>query len=214
MIVAGDGGVLAPLAGKPVIAHSVAAFEAAAGVDAVVLVAGPGVAAGLAGPEVTAGLAGPVIEHGGPRAESVYHALRLLGGSCDNVLVHDAAWPLVSPRSIEACAAALHTGQAVCAAVAASDTMVAVENDLISERPPRPRLRCRQYPQGFSLPVIRRGYELARADPAFRATDECGIVLRYLPQVRVHLVAGSERGFAVTGPLGLEVAEAILGAGR
>jgi 2-C-methyl-D-erythritol 4-phosphate cytidylyltransferase len=92
--------------------------------------------------------------------------------------------------------------------------MVTVEKDFIDERPPRTRLRCRQYPQGFSLPVIRRGYELACADPAFRPTDDCGVVLRYLPEVAVRLVPGSEQGFAVTGPFGLDVAEAMLAAGR
>jgi 2-C-methyl-D-erythritol 4-phosphate cytidylyltransferase len=208
MIVAGDAGLLAPLAGRPVAEHSLAAFEAAPGVDDLVLVAPPGLAAGLRARPAR------VIEHAGPRAESVYHALAALGAAEANVLIHDATWPLIGPTVVTACAAALRTAQAACAAVPASDTMVAVDNDLISQRPPRPRLRRRQYPQGFFLPVIRRGYELARADPAFRPTDECGIVLRYLPRVLVRLVPGSERGFAVTGPPDLDVAAAILGAGR
>ena len=89
MIVAGDGGVLAPLAGKPVLAHSVAAFGTAAPVDEIVLVTTPEVAAGLAARP------GRVIECPGPRAECVWHALQALGADEANVLIHDAAWPLV-----------------------------------------------------------------------------------------------------------------------
>ncbi len=70
-----------------------------------------------------------------------------------------------------------------------------------------------QTPQGFRLSVIRRAHELAAADPGFgdlAATDDCGIVLRYLPDVRVHVVPGSERNLKITFPRDLAVAEAML----
>jgi 2-C-methyl-D-erythritol 4-phosphate cytidylyltransferase len=76
--------------------------------------------------------------------------------------------------------------------------------------------RC-QTPQGFRLSVIRRAYQLADADPGFAerpATDDCGIVLRYLPDVPVRLVPGSEQSFPVTGPADLEIAETLLAAAR
>ena len=34
-------------------------------------------------------------------------------------------------------------------------------------------------------------------DPAFVPTDDCGVVLRYLPDVPVHIVRGSERTIKV-----------------
>ena len=92
--------------------------------------------------------------------------------------------------------------------------MVQVNEDFITERPPRDRLRRRQTPQGFRLEVIRRGYELARADPDFVAADHCGIVLKYLPEVPVRLVPGSERSVTVTGPADIEIAEALAAAAR
>ena len=61
--------------------------------------------------------------------------------------------------------------------------------------------------------MIRQAYELADADPGFAqrpATDDCGIVHRYLPGVPVRLVAGSERNIKITYPGDLEVAEALL----
>ena len=55
---------------------------------------------------------------------------------------------------------------------------------LMTAIPRRDSLARCQTPQGFRLSVIRRAYQLADADPGFGelpATDDCGIVLRYLP---------------------------------
>ena len=49
--------------------------------------------------------------------------------------------------------------------------------------PPRATLRRGQTPQGFRLGVICRAYELADGDPEFSATDDCGVVFTYLPDV-------------------------------
>jgi 2-C-methyl-D-erythritol 4-phosphate cytidylyltransferase len=42
-------------------------------------------------------------------------------------------------------------------------------------------------------------------------TDDCGVVLRYLPDVPVHVVEGSERNLKVTYPRDLAIARALLG---
>jgi 2-C-methyl-D-erythritol 4-phosphate cytidylyltransferase len=65
--------------------------------------------------------------------------------------------------------------------------------------------------------VIRRAYQLADADPDFArrpATDDCGIVLRYLPEIAVRIVPGSERNIKITYPSDLELAETLLRAGE
>ncbi len=75
--------------------------------------------------------------------------------------------------------------------------------------PPRESLARCQTPQGFRLSVIRRAYELAAADQdSFLATDDCGIVLRYLPDVPVRVIHGSERNLKITYPGDLRLAEA------
>ena len=215
---AGPAGALlfAPLAGRPVIEHSVAAFEASPLVDEILVVTPPPLTARTGRLLAAAGYrkTGLVIEGGATRAESAWQAILTLGEEDCNLLLHDAARPLIGPRVIGDCIAALETYPAACAAVPASDTMVQVDEDLITERPPRDRLRRRQTPQGFRLEVIRRGYELARADPDFTAADHCGIVLKYLPEVPVRLVPGSERSVTVTGPADIEIAEALAAAAR
>ena len=130
-------------------------------------------------------------------------------GDC-GVLLHDAARPLVDQRIIADCVASLEVHDAAGVAVPASDTIVITDNGVMHSVPPRETLfRC-QTPQCFRLSVIARAHELAAADPGFSPTDDCGVVLRYLPDVPVHIVPGSERNIKITYAQDLAVAEAVL----
>jgi 2-C-methyl-D-erythritol 4-phosphate cytidylyltransferase len=55
-----------------------------------------------------------------------------------------------------------------------------------------------------------KAHALAAADPAFQPTDDCGVVLRYLQDVPVHVVPGSETNIKITYPSDLAIAEALL----
>jgi 2-C-methyl-D-erythritol 4-phosphate cytidylyltransferase len=198
--------LLAPLAGRPILEYSIAAFDDAPGVDEILVAAAPE----LAGHPLASRTPLRVIEAGTTRTEAARRAILALGGTDGNVLIHDASRPLLSQRVIGECLTALEVHEAVCAAVPASDTMVTIKDFYVTERPPRDRLRKRQAPQGFRLPVIRRGYELALADPDFKPADDCAIVLRYLPDVRIRLVPGSEQLFPITSRLDIDIAETVL----
>jgi len=193
----------------------VAAFDGAPAVDAVLVVMAASHAA-QAREALAAGgyrkLAG-VITGGPTRVESTRRAISELGRAECDVLFHDAARPLVDQRIIADCAAALAAHRAVSVAVPSSDTIAVVSDGVMADMPRRDTLvRC-QTPQGFRLSVIRRAHELAAADPRFGdlpATDDCGIVLRYLPEVSVHIVLGSERNLKITFPGDLALAETLL----
>jgi ribitol-5-phosphate 2-dehydrogenase (NADP+) / D-ribitol-5-phosphate cytidylyltransferase len=203
------------LAGRTLVEHSVAAFEQAPGVDAVTIVMPPGLArparqqfTAQGHPKVTA-----VIEGGTTRTGSTRCAIEALGQDECNVLFHDAARPLLDQRIIADCVSALGADRAIGVAVPSSDTIVEVADGVVTGMPRRETLARCQTPQGFRLSVIRRAYELADADPDFaqrQATDDCGVVLRYLPDVPVRLVQGSERNIKITYPGDLEVAETLL----
>ena len=206
---------LLTLGGTTLIERCVAAFEAAPGVDEIVVVMARGytepvreLLAGGGYRKVTA-----VIEGGVTRPDSTRAALAAIAASAPadcGVLLHDAARPLVDQRIIADCVAALAVHDAAGVAVATSDTIVIAEDGVMHSVPPRETLfRC-QTPQCFRLPVITRAHELAAADPGFTPTDDCGVVLRYLPEVKVHVVPGSERNIKVTYPHDLAVAEALL----
>jgi 2-C-methyl-D-erythritol 4-phosphate cytidylyltransferase len=219
---------LLTLGGTTLIERCVAAFEAAPGVDEILVV----MARGYTG-QVEALLGSryrkvaAVIEGGQTRPESARVALAAIAagqpgagqsgasqpGDC-GVLLHDAARPLVDQRIIADCVATLEVHEAAGVAVPASDTIVITDNGVMHTMPRRETLwRC-QTPQCFRLAVIARAHELAAADPDFAPTDDCGVVLRYLPGVEVHIVQGSERNIKVTYPQDLVVAEALIAGER
>ena len=203
------------LAGKPLVEHSIAAFQTAPGVDAILLVMAAGFAE-QAREQLSGGRYGKltgVIEGGAARADSTRRAIAALGSAECNVLLHDAARPLVDQRIIADSVAALGTSLAVGVVVPSPDTIVMVSDSVMTGMPSRASLRRCQTPQGFRLSVLRRAHELAMADSRFSnaaATDDCGVVLRYLPEVPVHVVPGSERNIKITYPADLGVAEALL----
>jgi 2-C-methyl-D-erythritol 4-phosphate cytidylyltransferase len=116
----------------------------------------------------------------------------------------------VSQRIIRECVNALRTYEAVDVGIPSADTIVVVdENEIITEIPDRSRLRRGQTPQGFRLSTIRKAYELAWQDPDFSATDDCSVVLKYLPEVPIHMVEGSESNMKVTAPVDLFLADKL-----
>jgi 2-C-methyl-D-erythritol 4-phosphate cytidylyltransferase len=165
-----------------------------------------------------------IIAGGADRPGSTRCAIDLLSGDAQgpsgspaecNVLFHDAARPLVDQRIIADCVSGLADWQALGVVVPTADTIVKMRDGVMTSIPPRETLGRCQTPQGFRLSVIRRAYELAAADPdasEFSATDDCGMVLRYLPDVEVRAIPGSERNLKITYPGDLRVAESLLAA--
>jgi 2-C-methyl-D-erythritol 4-phosphate cytidylyltransferase len=201
------------LGGTTLVEHCVAAFEQAPGVDEILVVMAAGYVEQVRAMLAEGGFSKVtgVIAGGVARSDSTRVALSAIAGAGDcGVLLHDAARPLVDQRIIADCVAALEVHEAAGVAVPASDTIVITDNGVMHTMPRRETLwRC-QTPQCFRFPVIARAHELAAADPDFTPTDDCGVVLRYLPGVDVHIVPGSERNLKVTYPQDLAVAEALL----
>ena len=202
------------LGGRTLVEHCAAAFTGP-GIDEIILVMPPAYhdeARRLVGGQVSAVIAGGVT-----RSDSVRCALAHIGARHDpaqtGVLIHDAARPLVSRRIITDCVAALERHDAVGTAVPTSDTIVTVTGGVITHVPPRETLYRAQTPQGFRLAVIAEAHRLAAEDPDFAPTDDASVVLRYLPDVPVHVVPGSESNIKVTYPGDLAVAEALLAQG-
>ena len=211
---------LLKVSGRPILEHTVAALAASPEIDDLLLMMAPG---HLAAAEQIAARAGggkvlAVLPGGATRNETTERAIdwitaedeALAGPAAPAaerlVLFHDAVRPLVPPRVIADCVAALGRYQAVDVAIPSADTVVVTrthgdEGEFITEVPDRSRLRRGQTPQGFRLSTIRRAYRAAALDPAFQATDDCSVVLKYLPDVPIHVVLGDEQNMKVTQPL-------------
>ncbi|MFI6504766.1 2-C-methyl-D-erythritol 4-phosphate cytidylyltransferase [Nonomuraea typhae] len=209
---------LVEVAGKTIIEHSIAVFESAPEIDEIVVLMTPGYAGRIREIVDRAGYrkVTKIVEGGASRTETTWRALQALGTQECDVLLHDAVRPLVSPRIIAECVQALATHRAVNVAIPSSDTILAAaptpDGEAIGAVLDRATLRRSQTPQCFKLSVIREAYERALADPDFGkqpATDDCGVLLRYLPEVPIHLVPGSERNIKITHPADLRIAELL-----
>ncbi|GGK65334.1 pyrophosphorylase [Sphaerisporangium melleum] len=209
---------LIEIAGRTILEHTLSVFESAPEIDEIVVLMAPGHVAEAERVVRRGGFrkVTKVVAGGASRPESTWRALQALGqGDCD-VLLHDAVRPLVEPRIISECVEALRTHRAVGVAIPSSDTMVVAvpgpDRETIGAAPDRSLLRRSQTPQCFRLSVIREAYERAFADPEFEkrpATDDCGVVLRYLPEVPICIVPGSEHNLKVTHPVDLHIAERL-----
>lgn len=204
---------LIKIAGKPIIEHTIAAFEQSPLIDEIIILMTPGyldpIHAIVKSGEYKK--VSQVLEGAETRNGTTARALAALGDEECNVLFHDAVRPLVSQTIIEDCVKALEKYDAVDTAIPSADTIVSVEADreVISDVLPRHLLRRGQTPQAFKLSVIRKAYETANQDPNFTSTDDCTVVLRYLPDVPIAVVRGHERNMKVTEPIDVYIADKL-----
>ena len=204
-----------PLGGKTVLEHSVQTFHDHSGIDQVVIVTAPEFMERVQGmvkannwTKVTAVLAG-----GKERYDSSLAAVRHFNGNPGLVMLfHDAARPLVSARIITDTLKAMETCNAVDVAIPAVDTIVQCDaaGTFMESIQNRNLLWRMQTPQGFRQKTIRKAYDIALKDPQFTATDDCGTVLRYLPDEKVGIVRGSERNIKLTYADDLSLLEFLL----
>jgi 2-C-methyl-D-erythritol 4-phosphate cytidylyltransferase len=208
--------------GKPVLQHTLEAFEAAPDIDTVIVVTAAGyrervLALALeCAPKVA-----DVVDGGETRADSSRAAIdwaMARAGADARILLHDAARMLVPGRVIADVVRALDDCDAVTAAMPSSDSVIeaasSASGETVAASLDRSRLRRVQTPQGFRLGTIAEAYGRSASDPAFTPTDDCSVVLRFLPDVPVRVVGGAERNLKVTTPVDLVVAEALLADGR
>lgn len=154
-----------------------------------------------------------ILDGGNERSDSSLAAIRAYTDEC-HLIFHDAVRPLLSQDVISRCVAALGHCRALGTAIPATDTILEVSPEgLLHAIPRRERMRQAQTPQAFSRSVISAAYRNALADPAFRATDDCGVVARYLPDEPITIVEGDVRNIKITYPTDLAVAETLLRSG-
>ncbi|HLS30456.1 MAG TPA: bifunctional cytidylyltransferase/SDR family oxidoreductase [Flavobacteriaceae bacterium] len=191
------------VAGKSVLEHSVAAFEKHPLIDEIAIVC-QSTYIPLVEEYVTKNKWTKVkkILHGGEkRYHSSLSAIKAYQQQTDtNLLFHDAVRPLVSQRIITDTIDALANYEAVDTAIPAVDTIIELEEDLelIDNIPERKYFWLGQTPQAFKLEIIKEAYDLAFKDPDFKATDDCGVVKKYLPETDIYVVKGDQQNIKLT----------------
>ena len=200
--------LLLPLAGRPVIAWTLAAAMAADRIRWI----------GIVGQEIdrdailalVRGAPKPVvwIQGGNTRQDSVLRGLAGLPAGAEHVLIHDGARCLVEPALLDRCAERVEAGVALIAATPVTDTIKRVDaKGCIRETPDRSELWAAQTPQGFQVQQLQQGHDRAR-EQGWSVTDDASLYERLGWPVQV-LDAGPSN-IKVTTPFDLTVAEAVL----
>ena len=216
---------LVSVGGKPIVCWSIEAFERCGRVSDIVVVVNPKVRSAVESLIDDMGYTKVrvIIDGGAERVDSTAAALDTLAaaGIPDDakILIHDAVRPFVEQSSIEGSIDALDQFTAATVAYASTDTVLLTEDlgdvKVVKSVPDRPNTFRAQTPQSFRFATIRRAYELAASDPDFHPTDDTRVVVDYLPDEPVAIVAGSETNLKITTledvPTAEHIAEEIQG---
>ena len=199
------------LGGKPLLAHTLARFEATAAIARVVVIVPPGreeyCRQEIVQPEGFRKVS-HVVAGAETRQGSVTEGFRCLSADVDVVVVHDGARPFVTPALIQAAiAAAARDGSAI-VALPESDTVKRVDADgAVVETLDRRYLWRAQTPQAFRREILRDALVHAERHH-LDATDEAALV-ECLPHP-VRVISGSTWNFKITSPDDWRLAELLL----
>jgi 2-C-methyl-D-erythritol 4-phosphate cytidylyltransferase len=165
--------VLAPLAGRPVIAYSVAAFMQSAIADLYVVVYRDqrqmmALSAYAPTPSV-------LVRGGRERQDSVMNGLAALPADIEHVFIHDCARPLIQAEQLVALHKIVRREQAVVLAHRVVDTIKEHRDDARLRTLQRSRLWAMETPQVFSRTLIVRAYARVKAR-GLRLTDDAQAV--------------------------------------
>jgi len=202
--------LFATIAGKPVIAHAIQAFERSRSVTEIIIVARKEqhdeireLARAKSFKKVRAVIAGG--EH---RQDSVRAGLDRLDEEAKFVAVHDAARPCVTPEQIGRVYAQCRVHGAAALAEPINDTIKRVDVDFaVAGSVDRHQLYAMQTPQIFERGLIEEAYRVVYAGNV-SVTDEVSAVERL--GRKVVLVLNEDFNFKITYPRDLGLAEFVL----
>jgi 2-C-methyl-D-erythritol 4-phosphate cytidylyltransferase/2-C-methyl-D-erythritol 2,4-cyclodiphosphate synthase len=201
-----------PLAGRPMLALTVETFTNEASIDQVqVVIHGDDL------PFYDAAMEGFVlpapVNGGETRQDSVRLGLESLAGQgFQNVLIHDAARPLVDSAVIQRTLAALDVHDGAIPAIAVTDSLKrAQDGQTIGEDVDRTGLWRVQTPQGFGFEAILEAHREAARQGLGELTDDAAVASH--GGLSLSMVQGDEDNLKITDLADFERAERILAAG-
>jgi 2-C-methyl-D-erythritol 4-phosphate cytidylyltransferase len=202
--------LFATIAGRPVIAHTIRAFERANSVDEIVVIARAdrhGEIEKIVCDE-NFKKARSIVPGGKHRQDSVRAGLSQLEATTKYVAVHDAARPLITSEQIELVFEQCRIHAAASLAEPISDTLkYAGPEFFVTGSVDRHRLYAMQTPQIFERQLIEDAYRAVYVEIA-SVTDEVSAVERL--GRKVFLVPNQDLNFKITYPRDLALAEFVL----
>ncbi len=197
-----------PLLSKPVIAHTLSAFEKAQCINEVVIVCRdcdrPQIEE-LVRTENCAKVKAFVLG-GETRSDSVAAGISVASDETTHFAIHDGARPLILPEDIDKVVSAGIASSAAALAVPVTDTIKVVDDDgFIIDTPLRSTLRAAQTPQVFEKELYLKALE---NNTGADFTDDCALVETV--GAKVQIVLGDYTNIKVTTPQDVPLAEGIL----
>jgi len=203
-------------AGKTIIEHTLDVFESSKYIDDIIIVVNKDYITDL---ELLISQSNytklsKILPGGNQRSDSSLAAINAFKDSdcADNInlIFHDAVRPFVTDSIIHDVVIALEEVKAVGVAIDSTDTLVHLDcESRVVGFPDRVNLKKCQTPQAFNFRTIEHAYHLALKDKNFKATDDCGVVKKYLPEENILITKGSEYNIKITYELDLLMAEHI-----
>ncbi len=198
------------IAGKPVIAHTISAFQRANSVNEIIVVAREDrqneiktIVRDRRSEKVRS-----IVPGGKHRQDSVRAGLDQLDSATRWVAVHDAARPLITPEQIERVFQQCANHGAAALAEPINDTLKRADSDLlVSGSVDRDQLYAMQTPQIFERQLLEDAYRAVCAENIF-VTDEVSAVERM--GRKVALVVNGDFNFKITYPRDLPLADFVL----
>jgi len=205
---AGFDKLVAKIAGRPVIHHTLAAFEKAICVNDVLVVSRETVAMRHFIVKTNLRKIRRVVRGGIRRQDSVQAGLNALDGEVEFVAVHDAARPLITSREIERVFAAARKHGAAALAAPITDTLKLADADhVVSGSIERENIFAMQTPQIFRRDLLTRAYDQVKSD-SLTVTDEVSAIEH--AGGKIVIVPAEDQNFKITYGSDLLLAEAIL----
>src|SRR5437660_8614178 len=197
------------VSGKPVIAHTISAFERTDCVNEIILV---GRADSLGELGKIAGESTKlkqIVAGGAERSDSVRAGLEHLNSKSDFIAVHDAARPLVTPEKITRVFEVCRTsGGAATLAEPINDTLKRADVDLaVKESVDRNGIYGMQTPQVFSRKMLEEAYQVV-ANKKVAVTDEVSAVELLGRKVVLH--PNHDLNFKISYPRDLQMHQLVL----
>jgi len=199
-----------PLAGKPILVHTLLRFQAHPNIDVITVVVPSGDEQHVREMAERYGChkVRHIVAGGSERQHSVARGLATLRSESEIVLVHDAVRPFVTDAMITAAREAAASDGAAVLAVPVKDTIkIAREDGTVESTPERGRLWAVQTPQAFRLSLLLDAYERAEQD-GLVGTDDAMLVERLGHPVKI--VHGDYANIKITTPEDLDWAEQVM----
>ena len=189
------------LGGRPIAAHAMDKFAAHPHISQLILVLHPD---DIDTPLWPRKPAAHIVAGGATRAASVQAGLAAVGADITQVLIHDAARPLVSDTLIDRVLNALETHQGAAPAVAVTDTLWHGDDGQVTGVQDRTGLYRAQTPQGFHLAPLFAAHAVSTGDE----TDD--VAVARAAGMDVAIVAGDEDNIKITTPGDFARAEKLM----